>query len=221
VVGGTSIVTAAGTTTLDVNSYYIQLFTGTTTQTVVLPVASTLQAGWSAIINNQSTGVVTVQTSGGNTIQAMVGVPSSTYNSVLTLTCINPSGGTGTASWIWEYRATGIFTLTGTGFTTTPTSAGAFELFNKVVTLRIGGLTATSNAVGFGMSGVPAIIAPNTGQYVSVALLTDNSVFCYTGILAQIYSNIITFFKNGIAGGFTAAGTKGLPYTISIVYNID
>lgn len=64
---GTITVTAAATTTLTVSSTKEQIFTGTTTQTVVLPVASTLSAGWSVEINNRSTGVVTVNTSGGNT----------------------------------------------------------------------------------------------------------------------------------------------------------
>lgn len=40
--GFTTTATAAGTTTLTVSSTYNQVFTGGSTQTVVLPVASTL-----------------------------------------------------------------------------------------------------------------------------------------------------------------------------------
>lgn len=94
-----SVTTAAGTTTLGVNSNQFQRFIGSTTQTVVLPVATTLTTGWSVRIQNESTGAVTVNTSGGNTVQAMA--PSTE----LYVSCINTSGGTGTASWTWAYRS--------------------------------------------------------------------------------------------------------------------
>ena len=96
--GYTTTATAAGTTTLTVASTKLQFFTGTTTQTVVLPVATTLANGQSFVITNNSTGSVTVQTSGSNVLQVMV---SST---TLTATVINTAGGTGTASWSWTYN---------------------------------------------------------------------------------------------------------------------
>ena len=69
--GYATTATAAATTTLVVGSKYQQYFTGTTTQTVTMPVASTLVLGQQYSITNLSTGVVTVQSSGANTIQAM------------------------------------------------------------------------------------------------------------------------------------------------------
>lgn len=96
--GFTSIATAAGTTTLTVGSNYQQFFTGATTQTVKLPVATTLVNGQQYLITNTSTGAVTVQSSGANTLQAMG------QNTVLVATVINTSGGTGTASWSWTYN---------------------------------------------------------------------------------------------------------------------
>jgi hypothetical protein len=214
VVGGTSTVTAAGTTTLDLYSYYIQLFTGTTTQTVVLPVASTLQAGASWVINNQSTGIVTVKTSGGNTIQAMVGVPSNAYNSVLTLTCINPSGGTGTASWVWEYRATGTFTLTGDGFSgTPPTTSATFNLSNNIVTLTVGNVTGTSAANIFSLGGIPAAIRPPSSLNLSIIPdLENNYVTVYGGagnICEVDTSGNIFFMWAGSPLGWATSGTKG------------
>lgn len=95
--GYTTTATAAGTTTLTVSSAYQQYFTGSTTQTVVLPVATTLANGLGFQIVNNSTGTVTVQTSGSNVVQAMAA------NTVLNITCINTAGGTGTASWSWQY----------------------------------------------------------------------------------------------------------------------
>lgn len=95
----TSTATAAATTTLNSSSTYNQYFTGSTTQTVKLPVATTMIAGQSFSITNQSSGIVTVQTSGLNTIQAMGA------NTNLLITCANTAGGTGTASWTWVYTA--------------------------------------------------------------------------------------------------------------------
>lgn len=94
----TTTATAAGTTTLTVNSTIDQFFTGSTTQTVVLPVTSTLALGRPFRIVNESSGVVTVQSSGANTIQAMAA------NTILDLKCILTSG-TGTASWYANYSA--------------------------------------------------------------------------------------------------------------------
>lgn len=67
----TTTATAAGTTTLVVGSTFQQYFTGTTTQTVQLPTTS-IVAGQSFLIVNLSTGVVTVQSSGANTVQALL-----------------------------------------------------------------------------------------------------------------------------------------------------
>ena len=90
--GYTTTATAAGTTTLTVNSTQQQFFTGATTQTVVLPVTSTLTLGQSYTITNNSTGAVTVQSSGANTIAVL---PTQT---TITVVCILTSG-TSAASW--------------------------------------------------------------------------------------------------------------------------
>lgn len=59
--------TAAGTTTLTVSNAAVQEFTGSTTQTVKLP-TSFVTAGQQYTVINNSTGSVTVQSSGANTI---------------------------------------------------------------------------------------------------------------------------------------------------------
>lgn len=90
--GYTTTVTAAATTTLTILSTYWQFFTGSTTQTLVMPVASTLAAGVTWRVVNNSTGVVTIQSSGLNTIVAL---PA---GGVAEVTCILSSGTTA-ASW--------------------------------------------------------------------------------------------------------------------------
>ena len=105
--GYTTTATAAGTTTLTVSSSQQQYFTGTTTQTVVLPVTSTLVLGQSFTIVNNSTGIVTVQSSGANIIQPMAA------NTSLIITVILTSGTT-PASWSFEYSSN-IYGITTVG----------------------------------------------------------------------------------------------------------
>ena len=88
----TTTATGAGTTVLDVDSTRIQEFTGTTTQTVTMPVVSTLTLGRTFTIINSSTGIVTVNSSGANLIKAVQ--PGTT----LQLSCVLITGTTA-ASW--------------------------------------------------------------------------------------------------------------------------
>lgn len=90
--GYTTTATAAGTTTLTVASTQYQFFTGSTTQTVVLPVTSTLFTGLTYTVVNNSTGVVTVQSSGANTVLVMGPQSTATFICILT-------SGTTAASW--------------------------------------------------------------------------------------------------------------------------
>jgi hypothetical protein len=94
--GYATTATAAGTTTLTVASPSWQFFTGTTTQTVVLPVTSTLTLGTAYRIVNDSTGVVTVQSSGANEVVALQA------GTAAIVTCILISGTTA-ASWSIQY----------------------------------------------------------------------------------------------------------------------
>jgi hypothetical protein len=93
--GYATTATAAGTTTLTVASLYQQFFTGSTTQTVVLPVTLTLTLGYKYRVVNNSSGVVTVQSSGANTVYA---VPA---GGDVIFTCILI---TGTTAASWDYK---------------------------------------------------------------------------------------------------------------------
>lgn len=104
--GYTTTVTAAGTTTLTVSSTYHQYFTGTTSQVVSMPVVSTLVIGQQYRIVNNSTGIVSVRSSGANVIVSMVA------NSEAILTCIAASGTTETS---WDCKYGGFASVTGTG----------------------------------------------------------------------------------------------------------
>jgi hypothetical protein len=104
--GYTTTATAAGTTTLTVSSNYRQFFTGTTTQTIVLPVTSTLVTGIAYEIENNSTGTLTVNSSGGNLVGT---IPSGVCAHAV---CIGTTLTTA-ADWDWDYISN--TTITGTG----------------------------------------------------------------------------------------------------------
>jgi hypothetical protein len=95
--GYTSTVTSGTTITLTVSSTQQQFLTGSTAQTFVMPLASTLVEGMSWYIVNQSSAIITVQSSGGNTIIAMAA------NTTAVVTCILNSGTTA-SSWFAEYE---------------------------------------------------------------------------------------------------------------------
>jgi hypothetical protein len=105
--GYTTTATAAGTTTLVVGSTQQQYFTGTTTQTVVLPVTSTLVLGQSFIIVNNSTGLITIQSSGSAVVSFLT--PGTTG----TLVCILTSG---TTAISWSGGNVGTYTIGTTGY---------------------------------------------------------------------------------------------------------
>lgn len=148
--GFTTQATAAGTTVLTVDSNAIQEFTGSTTQTVTLPVVSTLVAGQGFTIINSSSGVVTVNSSGGNVVQAMAA------GTTLRLTCVLITGTTA-ASWSKSYQIS-TFPLSvvngGTGVssvTTTPTAsawAGWDANSNFSANALIPGFATTVTAAG-------------------------------------------------------------------------
>jgi hypothetical protein len=148
--GYATTATAAGTTTLTVASAFQQYFTGTTTQTVVLPVTSTLVLGQSFSITNNSTGIVTVQSSGANNILAMSAGATAVYTCILT-------SGTGIASWNANYVAGATVTPTITKLTTG--SAQTYTTPANVAYLRVrmcgqgGGGGGTGSGAASGTAG--------------------------------------------------------------------
>lgn len=88
--------TAGATTTLTVGSTWQQFFTGTLAQTLQMPVTSTLVLGQSWYVVNNSTGVITINSSGSNLIKTL---PA---GGTCLVTCILTSGTTA-ASWSCDY----------------------------------------------------------------------------------------------------------------------
>lgn len=144
--GYATTATAAGTTTLTVASANTQYFTGSTTQTVVMPVTSTLSLGFRFRITNLSTGNLTINSSGGNLIAT---IPP---NMSLLVTCILTSGTTA-ASWNAGFEGFGsadagrtflgdIKTATAESAVTTLTLTPSATLTDGIYAIDIGILSA-------------------------------------------------------------------------------
>lgn len=118
--------TAAGTTTLAVGSAQFQQLTGSTTQTVVLPDATTLVTGQSFIISNQSSGAVQVNANGGGGVRAVAALTTA----VITLIAAGSAAGT------WDPGTTASATgLTTSNFVTRETPSGSINGSNTAFTL--------------------------------------------------------------------------------------
>jgi len=204
--------TAAATTTLTVSDAYNQYFTGATTQTVVLPVTSTLTLGQSFYIVNNSTGVVTVQSSGANTIQAMAA------NTALLVTCTLTSGTTA-ASWNAEYSSAGG----GSVATGTINQIGYFAADGNIIS----GLGPGSSGQLLQSNGVGSAPAYTTATYPATAgtagtilrsngsnIVNSTATFADTYAINTILYNASANTVNGLAtanNGILVTSAGGVP----------
>ena len=166
--GYTSTVTAAGTTTLTSASNRYQRFTGVTTQTVVLPVTSTLAEGVVYEIENASTGNLTVNSSGGNLVVTVI--PGVSVQCM----CI---GTTLTTAADWDPEYNEFAGITGTGnvvLSASPTISGTLTSSSQLTTTKI-----VETVVAIGNTGTAANIDLSLGT-VFTATLNGNATLTIT-----------------------------------------
>jgi hypothetical protein len=163
--GYTTTATAAGTTTLTSSSNHYQRFTGSTTQTIVLPVTSTLATGVSYVIENTSTGNLTVNSSGGNLVITII--PGVTVQCM----CI---GITLTTAADWDAEYTEFASITGTGsavLSASPALTGTATFANATSStgfLALGTASVTTNRIyATNGAGAASILGNNTFQTTS------------------------------------------------------
>lgn len=180
-VGGyQTVVTAAGTTTLTSASEYLQVFTGATTQTVVLPDVTTLALGRCFRVVNNSTGAVTVNSSGGN---AVVVLPADTSAMIA---CVLLTGTTA-ASWDGNFSGarvvsgkkvtfnnTMIFSATD-GFTyTMPAITGTLATLGGLNQTFTGAMTFSATTGTFGSNTATSTYGVGSGATLSGSTKTIN-----------------------------------------------
>ena len=190
--GYATTATAAGVTTLTVTSANQQFFTGTTTQTVVLPVTSTLALGMSYLIVNNSTGIVTVQSSGANAITTITAGTSAAFTCILT---------SGTTAASWDYDFVGFSATTGTGAVvraTSPTITGAVlnSMGSSVITA--GTNVASTSGTSIDFTGIPSWVKRITVLFNGVSTSGTPGT-----------SNVIIQLGTGATPTYTISGYLG------------
>ena len=237
--GFTSTATAAGTTVLNNTSSVYQVFTGSTTQTITLPVTSTLQTGWYFHIVNNSTGTLTINSSGGNLVSTVI------PNTTVMTSCI---GTTLTTAADWEYGYTDFSNITGTGsvvMNTSPTlvtpalgtpasgnlanctfptlnqnTTGTASNVTGTVAVGNGGtgstsLTANNVLLGNGTSALQ-VVAPSTSGNV----LTSNGTTWTSATPTAITTSSTGWTATSTAPFFLNATTVSQNYTSPANYNL-
>ncbi len=192
--------TGAGTTTLVVGDAQQQYFTGSTTQTCVLPVTSTLVLGQQYRIVNLSSGVVTVQSSGTNSVQAMAA------NTDLLVTVVSTSLTTA-AAWdaIYSLANAGVLSITGTANQITASaSTGNITLSvpNKFL------VDSINIWQGLQRDGQSTAVGKTTLSSTNNASATDNSTFGYNAGNGITSGASNTCIGSGAGLSLTTAGTS-------------
>jgi hypothetical protein len=204
--GFTTTVTSATPVVLTNTSSYYQVFTGSTAQTVTLPVVSTLAQGWSFHICNNSSAVITVNSSGSNLVLAIPAGVTAMYTCILI---------TGTTAASWEAGLTDFSTVTGTG------SVVLSSLPTFGTTVGVGGATASASGSGVSFPATQsASTDANTLDDYEEGTWTPNvgGTATYTlqdGRYVKVGQNVFCTGKLiiNVLGTGSASTISGLPFT--------
>jgi hypothetical protein len=190
----TTTATAAGTTTLTVGSTYNQYFTGATTQTVTLPVTSTLALGRAFKFVNQSSGAVTINSSGGNAVLVLAA------NTSAIIVCILLTGTTA-ASWSVDYMvAPQMATNTVKGNITGGTANAADLTFAQLWgAMKLGGMQFQATGVNFNSA--------NTDTAIAITIPTGFTRYRISSINLSGASASLTTATCGVFPSAAGAGT--------------
>lgn len=208
--GYTTTTTASATSTLTANSTYWQYFTGNLSQSIQLPVASTMNLGQSFFFVNNSTGGLTINASGSGVVKLMDAATSSVSTGCL-VTCILTSGTTN-ASWNATYIpsfSSGAIPVTGGGTGLTGLSQGD---------ILYGSATNTLSRLPKSVSGASTTYLSNAGTSNNPAWNQVSLISGVTGTLPVTNGGIgaTTLAAHGVVVGnstspvnVTTAGTLG------------
>lgn len=164
--GYTTTVTAAGTTTLTVSSNYAQFFTGTASQTVLLPVTSTLYLGFTIFIQNNSSVQIQIRSTGGNLV---FGLES---GHACLVTCVLTSG-TSAASWSATSIAT-VASVTAVESVATVAKSSADTALIVASTAQSAADAAQATANSAAAANIGSAFFDPTGGSISGAIVTGN-----------------------------------------------
>lgn len=108
-------------------------------------------------------------------------------------------------------QSTGSFTLTlSTGCTTTPSGTALWTKTGNIVSMRIPGLTCTSNSTSLSLTSLPSAIRPVSTSAISPVVGTDNGAFTvsYGSVDTAGVLSLFNGANPGGGGNWTNSGTK-------------
>jgi hypothetical protein len=245
--GYTTTVTAAGTTVLATTSTQQQYFTGTTTQGVTLPSASTIVIGTTYFIRNDSTGLVTVFTNDGQSIHILAGSTAATFtcisntiNAVASFKVIYDDNGTASGK---KLTVSNTITLAGTDGTTMtfPTTSATLARIDAANTftgtntfdtlqtnaLKVAGTVSSYQVIAAGSTGASTVTLPSaTSTLATLALaetLTNKTIGAGTLTLAENASIALdpAGSADGKYSGITVTGTAGYTQAFGDLVYLD
>lgn len=236
-VGFTTITAAAGTTVLTNASAGWQQVVGTTTQTIQLPVATTLYKGLTFTVANNSTGSVTIKDSASTTLDTII----TGGTAVLVLTNNSTSAGSWTAysyipasydfnvtsasfgnaaitNALWNgttigtaYGGTGLTTFGSANYALYSTSSSA--LAAGTLPIAAGGTSATTANTAFNA------LAPSQSTHSGQFLKTDGTDTSWANVSTYftIYTHAGTYTNIPISNGyFTIVNHSGSTVNIPV-----
>ena len=207
--GWASTATAAGTTTLTVASAYYQRFTGTTTQTVVLPSATTVALGQGFIIDNDSSGTVTLQDGSLTPITTIVsgmagfifcennGSTAGSWSGYQFVPGAGPSGAVtwGTAGLVMGGGAlSGVSTATVTTSATVPTIYGGTTA-SSTLTIQSTSGAGTTDSIALKVGNAGAVTALSAATTGIVSFPTTGAVLLPKGTTAQEPTGVAGYLR--------------------------
>lgn len=213
----TVTITSAGTTTLTKDSQTVQNFTGSSTQTVELPDATTIPLGRYFEIWNDSTQAVTVEDAASSVLRT---IPAG-----LRVKFVVKDIGSAAGTWIIEdLRASQVTNVPSGSVSSTNVQGAINEVSTDVDALTLRLLQATSTGVKEGLGLSPNIGTPSTfdiapGIYDIIDLSDINNPVLvtvnYPGSTANVVTNLathdVTYISLGSAGNIVQSTSYPSP----------
>ena len=145
----------------------------------------------------------------GNQCDNSPAVVSATRAGVVMFANYNSSGALpdywGTANW--EVKQS-TYTATATGMTTSPTGTVKYSVVGNTVTLDIPGISGTSNATTFTLTGGPTDIRPAVDKDIPVRI-TDNGTQAL-GFVRVKTTGVLELYATVAGNSFTGSGAKAV-----------
>jgi hypothetical protein len=200
--GTASTVTAAGTTVLTVSSVPYQQFTGSTTQTVQLPNATTLHTGHYFEISNKSTDDITIVDNGLNVLTTL---PTGSGAKLMLMNA-------GTSNGTWDLFFSSGSTAANPVFTGT-LSASSANFSGNISALNFSGTLAGTNSGDTTLAAVGSSPNANAASLTGQVLNLQPFDSTHPGVVAASGGGTTNFLRAD--GTWTGAPTPAAKFCYS------